>query len=133
MGTAAKWDVLTTLASNNRGVANATSANSSGTTIDLLDYINVGGRQMKAVLNVGTVTSTGNLSVRLQESSTSAEAGFSDISGAVFTTTASSASLTGSETIHFRTNNRYVRAVGAAANTAQVNYGVYIMAEKRLA
>ena len=133
MGTAAKWDIVQTLDARNRGVANATSANSSGATVDLLGYIHPGGRQMKAILNVGVVTSTGNLSVKFQESSTTAEAGFADITGAVFTTTASSASLTGSETIHFRANNRYVRAVGAAANTAQVSYGVYIMAEKRLA
>jgi hypothetical protein len=133
MGNAAKWDVITALDPRNRGVANATTANSSGATIDLQGYVHPGGRQLRAFLHLGVVTSTGNLSVKMQDSSTTAEAGFADITGAVFPSTGDNASTTGSSSILFRTNNRYVRALGQAANTAQLTYGVVVMAEKRRA
>ncbi len=131
MGTASKWALKMSLGAANRGVANATSANSSGAAVDLTDYTAPGGRQIKGILNVGTVTSTGYLAVKVQESSTSAEAGFADISGAAFTTTANAAK-TGSEEIHFKATKRYIRALGTASDTAQVNYSVGFLVEKRL-
>jgi hypothetical protein len=131
MVAAAQWDIKATLGAARRGVSNATTANSSGAAVDLTSYVAAGARQLKAYLSVGTVTSTGHLVVKLQESDTSAEAGFSDITGAVFTATANS-SLTGGESIYFRTNKRYVRAIGSASDTANVDYGVYLMLPKRV-
>ena len=132
MATLSKFDVLTSLGADNRETASASAWTYSGAAVDLAAYVNPGGRQLKAVLNVGAITSTGTLNCKIQESTTSAEAGFSDISGATFAATASSASLTGSEAIHFRTNNRYVRALAVITNTANVDCGVYIVAEKKL-
>ena len=132
MAAVANFDVLVTLAAARRTVSDTTSANSSGATIDLLDYINPGRRQLKAVLDLGAVTSTGTLAVKIQESNTSAEAGFTDISGATFTTITSAATVGSSETIHFRTNQRYVRALATLADTGNFDFGTYIVAEKRL-
>lgn len=132
MATLSKFDVLTTLGPATRTSATAAATTYSGAAVDLSAYINPGGRQMKAVLSLGTITSTGTLNVKIQESTTSAEAGFSDISGAAFTATADSGSLTGSETIHFRTNNQYVRALQVITNTGNVDNSVYIVAEKKL-
>ena len=132
MATLSKFDVLTTLGPATRTSASAAATTYSGAAVDLSAYINPGGRQMKAVLSLGTITSTGTLNVKIQESTTSAEAGFSDISGAAFTATADSGSLTGSETIHFRTNNRYVRALQVITNTGNVDNSVYIVAERKL-
>jgi len=99
--------------------------------VDLLGYINPGGRALKGLLSVGAVTSTGHLAVRFQESSTSGESGFADISGAAFTATGDTAT-TGSEEIVFRASKRYVRAIGAASDTANIDYAVYVLAEKCL-
>ena len=132
MATMSKFDVLTTLGPETRTAAAAAVTTYSGAAVDLSTYVNPGGRQLKAILSVGSITSTGTLNVRIQESTTSAEAGFSNITGATFVATASSASLTGSETIHFRTNNRYVRAMTELSNTGQNQHAVYIVAERKL-
>ena len=132
MATLSKFDVLTSLGPATRTSASAAATTYSGANVDLAAYINPGGRQMKAIMSLGTITSTGTLNVKIQESTTSAEAGFSDISGAAFTATADSGSLTGSETIHFRTNNRYVRALQVITNTGNVDNSVYIVAERKL-
>lgn len=133
MGTLSKFNVLTSLVPANRTSASAAATTYSGAGIDLQTYVNPGGRRMKALLSLGNITSTGTLNVKIQESSTSAEAGYSDISGATFTATADSGSLTGgSQAIHFRTNNRYVRALGVITNTGNVDFAVYVVAESKL-
>lgn len=132
MATLAKFDVLTTLGPETRTSASAAATTYSGAAVNLASYTNPGRRQLKAILSVGSITSTGTLNIKIQESTTSAEAGFSDISGATFTATADSGSLTGSETIHFRTNNQYVRAISVITNTGQNEHSVYIVAEKKL-
>jgi hypothetical protein len=132
MATLAKFNVLTSLGPATRTSASAAATTYSGAAVDLQAYVNPGGRQLKALLSIGSITSTGTLNVKIQESSTSAEAGFSDISGAAFTATADSASLTGSEAIHFRTNNRYVRALAVITNTGNNDFGVYVVGERKL-
>jgi hypothetical protein len=135
MATLAKFNVLPTLQALVRTSAAAGATTYSGATVDLQAYVNPGGRQLKAFLNVGETTSTGTLNVTIQESSTSAEAGFANITGAAFTATGDSASLSSgvaAETIHFRTNNRYVRALGVITNTGNFDMGVYIVAERKL-
>jgi hypothetical protein len=136
MANMSKFNVLPSLQALNRTAAAAAITTYSGATVDLQPYTAPGGRQLKAVLNVGLTTSTGTLNVRLQESSTTAEAGFANLTNtSVFTTTASSASLSSGvakEEILFRTNNRYVRAVAELSNTGNADFGVYIVAERRL-
>ena len=133
MAALSKFDVLTTLGPETRTAAAAAVTTYSGAAVDLSTYINPGGRQLKAILSVGSITSTGTLNVRIQESTTTAEAGFANLTtAAAFVATASSASLTGSETLHFRTNNRYVRAMAELSNTGQNQFSVYIVAERKL-
>ena len=132
MATIAKFDVLTTLGATRRTTAADGPETFSGAAVDLAPYVNPGGRQLKALLNIGAITSTGHLNVKLQANSTTAEAGFADITGATFTETADSASLTGSEAIHFRTNARYVRAIATVQHTGNFDFGVYVVAERKL-
>lgn len=134
MATIGNFNILPSLHALNRTSASAAATTYSGATVDLQAYINPGGRQLMALLDIGVATSTGTLNVKMQESSTSAEAGFSDIAAATFTATGDSASLSSNATqsIRFRTNNRYVRAVGAITNTGNLDFGVYVVAERKL-
>ena len=135
MATLAKFDVLPTVGAQRFTSAADAIFTASGATVDLANYVNPGGRQLKALLSIGAVTSTGHLNVKIQESSTSAEAGFSDISGATFTETGDSASLSSgaaNQVIHFRTNNRYVRAIATTQHTGNYDFAVYVVAERKV-
>ena len=78
--------------------------------LDLQKYfVNPGKREMKAVLSaILTSTDTGLFDYRLQESNTTVDSDFSNISGGSFTQVGSSATPTPEE-LHFFTNKRYVR------------------------
>ena len=84
----------------------------SGTEIDFQKYfVNPGKREMKAVLGAGiTTTDSGTFNYKLQESLTTVDSDFSDISGATFTQVGDSDTLA-MEEIHFYTNKRYVRGI----------------------
>ena len=84
----------------------------SGTEIDFQKYfVNPGKREMKAVLGAGiTSTDSGTFNYKLQESLTTVDSDFSDISGATFTQVGDSDTLA-MEAIHFYTNKRYVRGI----------------------
>ncbi len=131
MATMTKFDVLLTIGPNSSGTAAAATTTMSGSAVDLQNYVNPGGRQIKGVMNLGVVTGTGTLAVRFQDSTTTAEAGFADITGAAFTNTGNSGSLTGSETIHFRTSRRYVRALAGIANTGSFVFSTAVVAEAK--
>jgi hypothetical protein len=106
------------------------STSYSGSAIDLAGTINVGGRQVKALLDVGAVTTAGSLDVKFQEDTTSGFTSPTDISGAAFTQVTTS---TGSEEIHFRATKRYVRAYAAVeASTNGYTFGVYLLTELRV-
>ena len=83
----------------------------AGTEVDLAKhFVNPGKREMKAVLGAleSVASDSGSLAYKLQESNTTVDSDFSDISGAAFTT------LQDSDTnvlqqIHFFTKKRYVR------------------------
>jgi len=111
-------------------LARTGSTSYSGSAIDLANTLHVGGRQIKALLDVGAATTAGTLDVKMQEDTTSAFTSASDISGAAFTQVTDS---TGSEEIHFRATKRYVRAyaaVGAATNG--YTFGVYVLTDQRV-
>ena len=89
--------------------AATTTTNGDGAAIDLQPYVASGWREIKAHLNCGTITgTTGTLTIKVQESTTTTSGDFSDITGAAF---AELSTATGGETIHFQTNKRYVRFV----------------------
>ena len=132
MATVSKFDVLVTFGAAARSTAGAATGNFiSGSIVDLQNYVNPGGRQIKGLLNLGVVTSTGHLAVKFQDSTTTAEAGFADITGAAFTLTGDNGNLTGSEAIHFRTNRRYVRALAALADTGNFTFATMVVAEAK--
>lgn len=99
----------------------------NGTCVDLQGSINPGGRAMKAILNVGTISSGTSLDVKIQEGSQSNGSDATDITGAAFTQVTT---VTGQQEIHFRTNKRYVRAVSVAVGTAYVRACI-LLVEKR--
>jgi hypothetical protein len=103
------------------------TASANGTGVDLQGYVNPGGREMKAYLNCGAISSGTSLDVKIQESDASGS-GYTDITGAAFTQLTTSP---GDEEIHFRTNKRYVRAVGTLVGT-NYEYGVILLVENRL-
>lgn len=105
------------------------TTSATGAAVDLQNYINPGGRQMKALLDVGVITTAGTLDVKIQHSDTTTAGDFADISGATFTQVTAS---TGAEAIHFRTNKRYIRALATfGASTNGYSFGVYALAELR--
>ncbi len=132
MGAQAQWDVLVSLGAARRTTAAAGPETFSGAVVDLRAYVNPGGREVEGILNVGAITSTGTLNVKFQGADSTAEGSFADISGASFTATGNSGSLTGSEVIHFRTNQRYLRAIAAIANTGNFDFMVGVKAQARL-
>lgn len=107
--------------------AAARTASANGTGVDLQGYVNPGGRQMKAYLNVGAASgTTPTLDVKIQESDD--DSTYTDISGATFTQ--ATAAIT--EEIHFRTSKRYVRAVATIGGTTpSFTFCVVLLAEKR--
>jgi hypothetical protein len=101
----------------------------SGTGVDLQGYINPGGRQMKAFLSLGTLSggTTPSLAAKLQESDT-AGSGYTDITGATFTTLTAA----GSQEIHFKTTKRYVRVDYTITGTPTTCiFAAHLLAEKR--
>lgn len=106
----------------------ARTATANGTGVDLQGYINPGGRQMKAYLNVGTVSGTSpTLDVKMQESDDNSV--FTDIAGATF----AQKTAQGAEEIHFKTNKRYVRAAATIAGTTpSFTFDTTVLAEKRI-
>lgn len=126
MATQQNFDVLTLLGA----VARTTSA--SGSAVDLQGYVNPGGRNMKAYLDIGAITTAGDFALKLQDSDTTTAADFTDISGASFTALTASNTTATNEAIHFRTAKRYVRAVSTVGNGTGHTFGVFVLAEKRV-
>jgi len=90
------------------GVVTATGA---GAEVNLQKYfVNPGKREMKAIMGaLETVASdSGTLAYKLQESNTTVDSDFSDISGAAFTTIGDSDTNT-LQSLHFYTKKQYVR------------------------
>jgi hypothetical protein len=103
------------------------TASANGTGVDLQKYTNPGGRAMKAVLEVGTVTGTSpTLDVKMQQSDDNST--FADISGAAF----AQVTAAGLSELHFQATKRYVRAVATIGGTSpSFPCAVVILAQKR--
>ncbi len=122
MATQSQFDVKELLPA-----ASQAASTVNGTGVDLQGYINPGGRQMKAILNVGTISAGTTCDVKMQESDV-VGSGYTDIVGAAFTTVTT---VTGQQEIHFRTNKRYVRAVCVTVGTAYVRWAG-LLVERRM-
>ena len=87
-----------------------------GADLDFQKYfVNPGKRPMKAVLCAGiTSTDSGTFNYKLQESATTVDSDYSDISGAAFTAIGDSDTLAAQE-LEFYTNKRYIRGTGTIA------------------
>lgn len=108
--------------------AGARTTTTTGSAVDLAGYVNPGGRNMKAYLDVSAATGTSaSVTVKIQEGDNTTT--FTDISGATFT---AATTATSGEEIHFVTAKRYVRAVATyTSNTTSATLGCYLLAENR--
>lgn len=96
--------------------AAARVASVDGTGVDLQQYAATGDINLKAVMDVGTVTGTNpTWDVKIQESDSSGS-GYADITGAAFTQV--TATGAGAVEIHFRATKRYVRASATIGGTS---------------
>lgn len=101
---------------------------STGGAVDISTYINAGGREMKAILEAA-VTATSSLVVKLQESAGGTTTTWADITGAAFTALTTTG---GTSEIHFKTNQRYVRALATRAICKGMTYTALLQVEKRV-
>ena len=90
--------------------------------LDLGPYVNAGKRQIVGVwapTYTGLASDTdGTFDNKFQESATTVDSDFSDISGAAFTQVTTIATQAWQYTSPFNTNKRYIRAVIALGGTA---------------
>ena len=93
-------------------------ASVDGTGVDLQQYAATGDINLKATMDVGTVTGTNpTWDAKIQESDSSGS-GYADITGAAFTQV--TATGTGAVELHFRTVKRYVRVSTTIGGTGSV-------------
>ena len=110
-----------------------TSATTTSTEIDMGPYINVGKREVIGVWAPGrdsTVTTDISFANKFQESATTVDSDFADITGAAFTTLGEAFSLA-FESIEFVVTKRYLRSYATIAGTtaAVIDYtGVIVEA-----
>jgi hypothetical protein len=110
------------------------STSTQGSAIDLQGYINPGGRTMKGILVAGEgAGTTVAVDVKFQDSNTTTASDFTDISGATFTTIATTG-ISAIQQIHFQTRKRYIRAASThGTNFTNATYSVIVIAEQRFA
>jgi len=110
------------------------SATAAGTEVDLAkQFVSPGKREMKATIGciLATSDSGGTIAVKLQESNTTVDSDFSDISGGSFTTLTDDGTAKTPEAIHFFTSKRYVRDYATISDSTTWALSVLIFAVKR--
>ena len=110
------------------------STTAAGTELDLQKYfVNPGKREMKAVvtaISAAVSSDSGAFDYKLQESTTTVDSDFSDISGAATTQVVDTDTNT-DQVIHFYTKNQYIRGY-ATIGGGQVWYvTAHVFAVKR--
>lgn len=98
--------------------AQVASTTQTGADVDLGNYANVGGREIKAILtahSAGADTDE-SLTVTVEESATTVSSDFAAISGAAFTAHLQETADAVQE-LHFVATKRYIRAVATIAGT----------------
>ena len=105
-------------------IAQSATTTVTGTSVDLQGTINPGGRNMKVFADLqGLAGTSPSVTIKIQDSPNNTT--FTDVSGAAFAAVTTNLNSDGRGTsLHFVTNNRYVRAVATltANTTAAVLY-----------
>jgi hypothetical protein len=127
MATQRQLDIKTMLAAAAR-----TTSTTQSTATDLQGTLHPGGREMKAYLDVGAITTATALTAAIYEGDDSTVASHSAISGATFGGLAVANTTATQQTIHFRTNKRYVSALTTFTNGGGVSFGIYLLTENRM-
>lgn len=105
--------------------AAARVASVDGTGVDLSPYLNTGNRNIKVVMDVGTVTGTNpTWDVKIQGSDDNST--FADISGAAFAQV--TATGTGAVELHCCTSKRYIRASATIGGTSTPTFPCAVIA-----
>lgn len=102
----------------------------TGTSVDLQGTINPGGRNMKVFLDMQNVAgTTPSVTVKIQDSPNNTT--FTDVSGAAFSAITTNLAAAGTGTsLHFVSNNRYVRAIATyTSNTTQADLWCGLLVE----
>lgn len=101
-------------------IAQSATTTVTGTSVDLQGTINPGGRNIKVFLDAqGVLGTSASVTVKIQDSPNNTT--FTDVTGAAFSAITTNLTSAGTGTsLHFVTNNRYVRAVATfTSNTTQ--------------
>ena len=129
MGLQANWAILAGL--NAQALVSTADAEIvSGAAIDLQPYA-VGHREIKAVLNVGSVATQGVLKVQWQEADTSLVTSFTAITAGTFTNYTTGSAVGMQTPVHFQTNKRYIRAY-AEVETGSYVFSTHVMVPNRI-
>lgn len=110
----------------------AATTSVTGSAVDLRDYINPGGRNIKVIVDVGSnLGTTPSNTVKIQDSDTTTAGDFVDLYTGFSAVTATTGGLS---TAHIKTNKRYLRAISTlTSDTTSSNVATYIMVENRVA
>jgi len=110
------------------------AATGAGTEVDLQkNFVSPGKREMKCVygaVEAGAASDSGTFTYKLQESATTVDSDFSDISGAAFTAQGDS-DTAAIQTIHFFTNKRFIRGYRTLGATSAYDAVITLFALKR--
>lgn len=101
-------------------IAQSATTTVTGTSVDLQGTINPGGRNIKVFADIqGVAGTTPSVTIKIQDSPNNTT--FTDVTGAAFSAVTTNLAAAGTgQTLHFVTNNRYVRAVATfTSNTTQ--------------
>lgn len=120
-------------------ISGSIAASAAGTEIPLFPYyVSPGKREMKAVLmayadTANVASDTFELIVKLQESATTVDTDFVDISGAAFTAVTEAATTGTLQQIHFQTlaDSKYLRNYSTITGSGSIHVNAAALLVKR--
>lgn len=120
-------------------ISGSIAATAAGTEIALFPYyVSPGKREMKAILlayadSANVASDTFELIVKLQESATTVDSDFVDISGAAFTAVTEAATVGAMDQIHFSTlaDSKYLRNYSTFTGSGNVHVNAAALLVKR--
>lgn len=113
--------------------AQVASTTQTGSDVDLGNYANVGGREIKAILTAHSAGADTDetLAVTIEQSPTTVTSDFAAITGAAFATHTQETADAVQE-LHFVATQRYIRAVATIAGTTpSFNFSVNALVHER--
>lgn len=109
------------------------TTNTNGAAVNLLNYINQGGRNMKATVHIGAATGTSpTLDIAIQENTTSGSSGWTLITNPTTAAFTQITTGTGVTSIHFVPTKQYVRAVFTLGGTPSYVMGFTFLGELKV-